>query len=73
MNKLAIVVDHYLEITGQDDGNYKRHLRPARDLLTLCDEDPERAKGVLDRMNIKMIGLEWSMHQAVKNFLEVNH
>lgn len=70
-NPISIVVDHYFDITGQEPENYARHVKPAKELLILCDGDPERAKEILDKVNSKLIGFDWSIYQAVKRYIEL--
>lgn len=70
MNKIQKVVDHYLDITGKDGVEYKKHLRAAKELLTLCDEDASRAKKILDKCKELAIG-EWSIYWACKKWPEI--
>jgi hypothetical protein len=71
MNKVQNVVDYYLSLTGKDETEYKKHLRAAKELLTLCDEDTEKAKATLDKINKIAPYSDWSIYFAVKKFLEL--
>lgn len=71
-NKLAVVVDHYLDITNQEADNYKKHLRAAKDLLELCEGDTNQACIMLDKTKNWISGLtdRWSIDLAVKKYIE---
>lgn len=47
-NLLSKVIDYYLDLTNQEPDNYKRHLRPAKQLLELCDGDVEKACKIIE-------------------------
>ena len=72
-NKLAIIVDHYFELRGEDPNNYTRHLRAAKDLLVLCDGDTDKACKALDRTHdfVNGFGDEWYIDTAVKKYYEL--
>ena len=70
INPLSVIVDYYLELTGQKPTNYKKHLRAAKELLVLADGDTTKACEILDKTNKKLIGLDWSIYSAVKKYLE---
>lgn len=70
-NKLSIIIDHFLYIRNLDDKNYTRHLRPARDLLVLCDNDTDKAKEVLDKTEewvSEWGGEEWGIETCIKYY-----
>lgn len=72
-NDLSIIIDHYLEITGQESTNYERHLRAAKYLLELCDGKTEKAKEMLDRTKAWVEGFggeDWTIDTAVKKYPE---
>lgn len=73
-NKLSIIIDHFLYIRDLDDKNYTRHLRPARDLLVLCDNDTKKAKEILDKTEEWVTGFGgeyWVIETAIKKFIEL--
>lgn len=70
-NPLSIIVDRYLELTGQSRENYKKHLRAAKSLLELCDNDTEKVCQILEKTKEKLAGLDWSLYQSVKRYLEL--
>jgi hypothetical protein len=63
------VVNYYLSLTKKDNSEYKKHLRAAKELLELCDNQPEEAKKVLDKCVAEAVG-DWSIYWAVKKWLE---
>jgi hypothetical protein len=69
MNKVQKIVDYYLELTGKPDSEYKKHLRSAKELLTLCDEDTEEVCRLLEISHRQAVG-DWSMYWTVKKYLE---
>lgn len=70
MTKLQQVIGHFLTLKNLywQDINYKRYLRPAKELLTMCDDDLEKAKGILDDLKAEMDknGLEWELGTYTK-------
>jgi len=74
MNKIAIVVDYYLQITNQEPDDYKRHLRAAKQLLELCDGQTDRACEMLDKAYAWLKGWggeDFKIETAVKKYLEL--
>lgn len=69
MSKLQEIINYYLEITGKDESEFKKHLRPAKELLQLCDDDIELAQKILRRCNNEAVG-DWSIYWACKKYLE---
>ena len=69
-NPLSIIVDRYIELTASSDENYKKHLRAAKELLILCDDDPDKACQILEKVHKLAFG-EWSIYLAVKKYIEL--
>ena len=77
------VVNHYLVLKGWNDKEksfyiknhiyYGRYVKPAKELLILCDGNVELAKEKLDKIsswaNINF--LDWEIETAIKRFLEL--
>jgi hypothetical protein len=66
---LSIVVDYYLEVTGQGKEDYKKHLLPAKQLLFLCNGDTAKAKEVIDEKKSETTDADWSMWVLIKKYL----
>ncbi len=71
MNKLSEIVDYYFDLIGEEPTNYKRHLRPAKNLLCLCNGNVEEACEILDKTKswVEEFGDEWVIETAVKYFV----
>ena len=77
------VVNHFFVLKGWDYKtkefyiknkiNYGRHVKPAKQLLILCDYDVEKAKEKLDKMSewADSKYLDWTIDTAIKKFLEI--
>lgn len=73
MNKLSIIIDHYLDITNQEPDNYKRHLRAAKQLLELCDGDHVEACQILDKTKKWVEGFggeDWKIETCIKYYAD---
>jgi len=74
-SSLQQVVNYFLELKGLDRKKvvYSRYVRSAKQLLVLCDENIDTAKGELDRTLswADTNCLDWALETVTKRFLEV--
>lgn len=73
-NKLSMIVDYYLDISGEDKTSYSRHLRAAKQLLELCDGNTDRACSALDKTKAWVAGFggeEWKIETTLKRWMEL--
>lgn len=71
-NNLSLIVDYYLELTDQIPTNYIRHLRAAKDLLELCDNNIEQAYELLDKTKDWVNGFGgdiWTIETCIKYYV----
>lgn len=70
MTKIQQIVDKYLALTSKDESEYKKHLRSAKELLTLFDDNAEDACKFLERVSSLAPG-DWSIYFAVRKWPEL--
>ena len=85
MTNIQSIVNHFFELKGWDNEDksfyetnnitYRRFVKPAKELLVLCDNDLERAKECLDKVSkwANDNGLEYSLGTAIKKWLEMSN
>jgi hypothetical protein len=83
-NKVLEVVNHFFEVKGWGNKDkefyeknkivYARFTRPAKDLLSLCDDDLVEAKSCVDKVGAWAISrkLDWSIETIFKKWMEID-
>lgn len=83
-NRVSLLVNYFFELKGWADKDknfyiknqivYARFTGPAKKLLTLCDEDIDRAKERLKKLSEWAIscGLEWGIDTVLKKWYELD-
>jgi hypothetical protein len=77
-NKVSELVEYFFSLKGwssKDNGIvFKRYLRPAKDVLTLCEDDVQEAKFCLDKVSewAKSRELDWTIETVIKKWYDVD-
>ncbi len=84
MTNIQEVVNYFFELKGIDNESkefykenkivYSRYVKPAKDLLVLCDDNLEKAKKSLSFINewARDNSLEWEIETAFKRWHTLN-
>ena len=79
-NAVGLLVTYFFELKGWTTKEvkqviFKRYVRPAKELLTLCDNSLEEAKLCLEKVGgwAKSRDLDWSIETVFKKWYDIDH